>query len=368
MSKNPNPYERNQQQRILTVILSVIFAATFILGAINLRFQTWASVITLFGLSIFCIPAFLLNSRGYTTISAAFISVLALAVININVYEGDGIRDFGLLAYPIFITIGALFFGKRAIPVFTLGAAVSVTAMMFLEFSGYVQPAIGQPRTSDLITILILFGLASTIVWVTIGTMENNLRRLKESEAELLATYELTLEAWAKVMELRDSETEGHSRRLVELSTRLARALGVGKEEITHLRRGALLHDIGKLAVPDTILLKPAALDENDRRIIQKHPGLAKDLLAGIPFLQPSISVVYSHHERWDGKGYPQGLRGEDIPLLARIFAVVDSWDALGSDRIYRPAWPREKIMNYLKENAGSIFDPHIVNVFLKII
>ena len=181
-------------------------------------------------------------------------------------------------------------------------------------------------------------------------------------------TYELTLEAWAKVMELRDRETEGHSRRLVELSSRLARALGLSEEEISHLRHGALLHDIGKLAVPDSILLKPAALDEGERKIIQEHPTFGKELLQGVPFLHPSTSIVYGHHERWDGKGYPQGLKRDEIPLLARIFAVVDSWDALNADRVYRPRWPREKIVRYLRENAGHIYDPQVVEAFLTII
>jgi len=169
-------------------------------------------------------------------------------------------------------------------------------------------------------------------------------------------------------MEYRDRETEGHSRRLVELSTRLARALGISGEEIVQLQRGALLHDIGKLAIPDDILLKPAALNENEKRVIQKHPVYAKQMLAGIPFLQPSISVAYSHHEHWDGGGYPEGLKGEQIPMLARIFTVVDTWDALSAERVYRPAWPAEEIVSYLKQNAGIIYDPHIVEVFLGIL
>jgi len=205
-------------------------------------------------------------------------------------------------------------------------------------------------------------------VWVIVDAMEKNLLRVKHSEEELLETYDMTLEAWARVMELRDRETEGHSRRLVELSTRLARAVGCTEEQIVQLRRGALLHDIGKLSVPDNILLKPGSLNEAERISIERHPQLARDLLAGIPFLESSISVVYSHHERWDGKGYPQGLKGEEIPLLARIFAVVDNWDALGSDRVYRPAWSTEQISAYLRENSGTIFDPNIAEAFLNIV
>jgi HD-GYP domain-containing protein (c-di-GMP phosphodiesterase class II) len=198
--------------------------------------------------------------------------------------------------------------------------------------------------------------------------IENYLNRIKESEAELTRNYDLTLEAWANVLEYRDVETEGHSRRLVELSTRLAQALGVSEEEITHLRRGALLHDIGKLAIPDNILLKPAALDDAERKTLQQHPVYAKQMLNGISFLLPSMDVAYSHHEHWDGSGYPEGLKAEAIPFMARIFAVVDQWDALLSDRPYRKAWSREDVIAYLQENSGKIFDPRIVEAFLVLV
>jgi putative nucleotidyltransferase with HDIG domain len=198
--------------------------------------------------------------------------------------------------------------------------------------------------------------------------MEKNLERVKESEAELRQTYDLTLEAWAKVLEYRDKETEGHSRRLVELSTRLAKALGLSPEDVTHLGRGALLHDIGKLAIPDEVLLKPGELNDSERTLMQQHPVYAKQMLSRVTFLQPSVEVAYSHHERWDGLGYPEGLKGEEIPLSARIFAVVDQWDALTSDRPYRKAWTKEKVLAYFQENAGKIYDPKIVDVFLTII
>jgi HD-GYP domain-containing protein (c-di-GMP phosphodiesterase class II) len=155
---------------------------------------------------------------------------------------------------------------------------------------------------------------------------------------------------------------------LVELSTRFAQALGLTAEAITHLRRGALLHDIGKLAIPDDILLKPGALNEAERKLLQQLPIYAKQMLSQVSFLQSSVEVAYSHHERWDGLGYPEGLKGEAISLSARIFAVVDQWDALTSDRPYRKAWTRENVIAHIKENAGKIYDPEIVNVFLTII
>lgn len=215
--------------------------------------------------------------------------------------------------------------------------------------------------------MVILLLAATAMIWIIVENIERDLERVEASEAELRKNYDLTLEAWAKVLEYRDRETEGHSRRLVELSTQLGQALGLSEEEIANLRRGALLHDIGKLAIPDQILLKPATLDESEREIIQNHPLIAKQMLAEISFLQPAISVAYSHHEQWDGQGYPERLKEKEIPLLARIFAVVDSWDALYSDRPYRQAWPVEEIRTYFKENAGIKFDPQIVEVFLRI-
>jgi HD-GYP domain-containing protein (c-di-GMP phosphodiesterase class II) len=233
---------------------------------------------------------------------------------------------------------------------------------------GYLQPTVGPSNFGTLGPFVMLLLAAAAVFWVVVGNVEKNLERAKESEAELRRNYDLTLAAWAKVLEYRDRETEGHSRRLVELSTRLAKALGLSTEEIVNLQRGALLHDIGKLAIPDDILLKRGTLTEAERSILQHHPIYAKQMLSPIAFLQPCVDVAYSHHERWDGLGYPERLKGEEIPLSARVFTVVDQWDALTSDRPYRSAWTREAVITYLQENAGKIFDPKIVDVFLSIL
>ena len=143
---------------------------------------------------------------------------------------------------------------------------------------------------------------------------------------------------------------------------------GFNEKEIEHLQRGALLHDIGKLAIPDNILLKPGKLTKKEFKIMQKHPAYGREFLKGISFLEPVIPVVYSHHERWDGNGYPDGLKGEQIPLSARIFSIVDNWDALNSDRPYRKAWHREDVVQYIAENTGIMFDPNITKRFLEMI
>ena len=189
---------------------------------------------------------------------------------------------------------------------------------------------------------------------------------LQSSNSELMMAYDETIEGWSRAMDLRDKETEGHTQRVTELTLRLAGSMGFRGEELVHIRRGALLHDIGKMGVPDDILRKPGALTDEEWGIMRKHPQFAYDMLAPIIYLRPAIDIPYCHHEKWDGTGYPRALKGEQIPLAARIFALVDVWDALCSDRPYRKAWPEDKVRSHIQEQAGKHFDPHIVEVFLK--
>jgi len=190
---------------------------------------------------------------------------------------------------------------------------------------------------------------------------------LERSNLDLVMAYDTTLEGWSKALDLRDKETEGHSRRVTEMTVRLARALGVHNSDLPHIRRGALLHDIGKMAIPDSILLKAGPLTGEEWEIMRRHPLYAYELLRPIDFLRLAIIIPYSHHEKWDGTGYPRGLKGETIPMAARIFAVVDVWDALSAERPYRPAWAREKVLAYISQEAGAHFDPRIVAAFLKL-
>jgi response regulator RpfG family c-di-GMP phosphodiesterase len=190
-------------------------------------------------------------------------------------------------------------------------------------------------------------------------------QNLQQSNADLVVAYNATIAGWSRALDLRDKETEGHTRRVTEMTLKLAEAMGLPESELVHIRRGALLHDMGKLGVPDHILLKPEPLDEDEWAVMRKHPQYAYDLLQHIDFLRPALDIPLSHHEKWDGTGYPRGLRGEQIPLAARIFAVVDVWDALCSDRPYRPAWPQEKVREHLQSIAGSHLDARVVERFL---
>ncbi len=181
-------------------------------------------------------------------------------------------------------------------------------------------------------------------------------------------THDQTLAGWAKALEYHDEETSGHSQRVTKMTVELAERVGVSGRELNHIRRGALLHDIGKMAVPESILLKNGSLSDDEWKVVKLHPTRARDLLKDIPFLKPALDIPYGHHERWDGSGYPEGLSKEDIPFAARIFAVVDVWDALTSDRPYRKAWAKEKTRDYIRKESGRLFDPQIVQVFLELI
>ncbi|MGD0174517.1 MAG: HD domain-containing phosphohydrolase [Anaerolineales bacterium] len=199
-------------------------------------------------------------------------------------------------------------------------------------------------------------------------TSSLQVRHLERTILELNIAYDYTIEAWTRALDLRDKEPPGHTQRVVELTVRMAKALGIKASDITNMQRGALLHDIGKLALPDIVLHKTSPLNEQDWIIIRRHPQIAYDLLSPIAFLYPALDIPHYHHEKWDGTGYPYKLQGEQIPLAARIFTVVDVYDSLTSDHIYRKAWSKEKTRDYIREQAGKYFDPRIVELFLKTI
>jgi HD-GYP domain-containing protein (c-di-GMP phosphodiesterase class II) len=191
---------------------------------------------------------------------------------------------------------------------------------------------------------------------------------LQHSTLELGLAYDSTIEGWSRAMDLRDRETEGHTQRVTEMTVMLAKALGVSDKDLVHVRRGALLHDVGKVGVPDNVLLKQGELSEEEWRVMRKHPQYAYEMLSPIAYLKPALDIPYCHHEKWDGTGYPRGLKGEQIPLAARFFAVVDVWDALTTDRPYRGAWNPKQAREYVREQSGKHFDPEVVRVFLRMI
>lgn len=189
---------------------------------------------------------------------------------------------------------------------------------------------------------------------------------LQRSNFDLAMAYDATIEGWSRALDLRDRETEGHTQRVTDMTLRLARKMGLSQQQLVLIRRGALLHDIGKMGVPDHILHKPEELNEEEQTIMRQHPQLAYDMLEPIAYLRDALNIPFCHHEKWDGSGYPRGLSGTQIPLEARLFAIVDVWDAITTDRPYRKGWPREKALEYMREESGKYFDPRLLEIFLQ--
>jgi len=231
---------------------------------------------------------------------------------------------------------------------------------------GVLEVFLRTPRSPDQEWLDFLESLAGQAsIAVDMAELFEDLQR---SNMELRLAYETTLEGWVRTLDLRDKETEGHTVRVAEVAVDLARHLNISDEDLIHIRRGALLHDIGKMGIPDEILNKPGPLTQKEWVIMRRHPEYAYELLYPITYLRRALEIPYNHHERWDGSGYPRGLREEEIPFSARIFSVVDVWDALISNRPYRKAWSKEEARRYLKEQAGMQFDPRIVEQFLQLV
>ncbi|MFL5605839.1 MAG: HD-GYP domain-containing protein [Gemmatimonadaceae bacterium] len=236
--------------------------------------------------------------------------------------------------------------------------------LVSLSFAGIEGP-------SAVVAILLASGLGA--YWIARRSQRPagsrpRLEWHRQSKVEERRAYDVDLEAWARRSDERVGREEGHSRRVAALAVQLARELGLDDAAVTNVRRGALLHDIGMLGIPASLLLKPAPLTMAEREIVEQHPVIARDLLLDDPLLEPILAIPYSHHERWDGEGYPLGLAGDAIPLAARLFTVVDHWSALTTDRPFRRAWPRSAALGYLRCSAGSVFEPRIVDAFLRVL
>ena len=233
-----------------------------------------------------------------------------------------------------------------------------------------IQTTSGERKTvtQTIFTIKTAGGYRIGSIVLDITERKHAEEALQQANQNLRLSYDATIEGWSNALDLRDKETEGHTQRVIDLTMELAREMGISEADWIHVRRGALLHDIGKMGVPDHILLKPDELTDEEWQIMRQHPVYAYNLLSRIDFLRPALDIPRYHHEKWDGFGYPDGLKGEQIPLAARIFAIVDVWDALISDRPYRKAWSEKKALDYICKQSGQYFDPKIVEKFLKLI
>ena len=351
--------EKFQKSRFLHIILIVFSFASVLLGVQNSKGNTNLDII-LFSIAVICLLCIPLNKRGYYTAVAGFVYVLFLTTITFSLIDGVGLMDAGMLAYPVFIIFSAFLFSTHVALVSTILSIGSIYLVLVLDQQGRLNPPVFSAESQFINVSILLIAVGISIVVVT-----QNWRKVL---VNLNQAYDSTLEGWAKALELRDKETEGHSKRVTNLALDVAQHLGFAWEDLIHFRRGALLHDIGKMAISDEILQKPGPLTPDERKLIEAHPEQAKTMLEGIPYLQRALEIPYCHHERLDGSGYPQGLAGEEIPFSARIFAVVDVWDALTSDRPYRKAWSEEEALSYIRDNSGILFDPLCVDAFLEVI
>ncbi len=267
------------------------------------------------------------------------------------------ISDIAAVEDPVLSELcQAIMDGMRACTCIPLKTAEATVGLLFFAFRTPRTPTADEIR---LLTAIAEMGGAA----IHRTTLHEQTER---HAAELALAYDTTLEGWARALELRDEVTEGHTRRVTELTLRLARAMNLPEVELIHIRRGALLHDIGKMGISDTILLKPGPLSAREEVAMRLHPDYAYAMLSPIAFLRQALDIPYCHHEKWDGTGYPRRLKGEQIPLAARIFAIADVWDALTSDRPYRSAWPPQKVLEHIREQSGRHFDPSVTDVFLQ--
>jgi len=362
----------------LIILISVIYLILLgILDGIGSNIFLWVAFVVV----ILILTRVGVQRRKVQAVSPLIFGLFWALITGIILFLENGLRAPIYIAIQLFLIVYAgLLHGRKVVIVISaLSIGVSgIVAYMESEGIFLTEPKIPDIRFSiiglSIFVIAIGFLITKTMenLQLSISMFRDEARTRYESEQqvkllnqELEVAYETTLEGWARALELRDKETEGHSRRVTDLTIRMAKKFDFDEIAIRNVYYGALLHDVGKMGIPDEILNKPGALTPEEREIINQHPVYAFDMLKDIEYLQPAISIPYSHHENWDGTGYPQKLRGKEIPLPARIFSIVDNWDALTSDRPYRKAWPKEEVFNYIKEQSGKKFDPQVVEVFI---
>jgi HD-GYP domain-containing protein (c-di-GMP phosphodiesterase class II) len=359
------PRYRDEYQNVHAKFLHIALWFTFFMAiyfALINEASTRAAFVLLAASSLL---GLLLNYLHYYFLSACIPVVMGTLALFFNFYDGLSLYDPGIVALPLLIILASFLFGSRMIYQVALVNILAVLLLAYLERTGVITPR-AIASNERVIIILILVTFAAVLQKNILLNWEQTVASARRSEQRVRDAYVLTLEGWAKTLEFHDRETLGHSQRVTDLCLHLAQAIGIhDQQELEYIRWGALMHDIGKLAIPFSVLHKAGELSGEEWGIMRRHPLVAEELLGNIDFLGPALSIPRSHHENWDGSGYPRGLAGEEIPLHARLFAVVDNWDALTSDRPYRSAWSREITIEYLRAQCGKKFDPQIVDVFI---
>ncbi|RPI94336.1 MAG: HD domain-containing protein [Chloroflexi bacterium] len=345
------------RQKLLRVLLFMCFGIIAVLTVVNLiewvrdPLAEWGTYNLIsdgiaLGILLFLYQA---NRKGFVSLAGWLFGLIVISTIPISYPVSSINQTFLILALPV------------AISSFVIQPWASfIFACLVLIFYNFTLLQYPDAFQYDMYSLLAVCMLAVGSYLIS--------SILNKAISDAVRAYDETIQGWAKALEMRDSETMGHSQRIVELTLLLARELGVKGIDLFHIRRGALLHDIGKMGIPDAILHKPGRLSDEEWIIMRKHPVYARDYLSRVAYLASALDIPYSHHEKWDGTGYPQGLKGGQIPIAARIFAVVDVWDALTSQRSYMETWSKEQALAYIQEQAGRQFDPRVVDAFIDLV
>jgi len=355
----------------LAIVVVLPAYAVSVIQSINMG--KWQPAVVMTAVYIVIIVVAILKRLDYKVRGWVFVAVgYLMAITNLTTFGLEGSGRVYLMGMPI---MAFILVGNRAGWITTVLSVLIYGAFSLLANSGildtWMMPLTDRTGTVFWITGGVTLAMILVVTVVLVIRMNrfllNSLKAERQSSAELERTYDKTLEGWAHALELRDIETAGHCHRVCEITKRLAGKAGLENGGLVDLHRGSLLHDIGKMGIPDSILLKPGKLTGEEFRQMQEHTTYAYDLLAHIPYLIKALDIPYCHHEKWDGTGYPRGLKGSGIPLSARVFSVVDVYDALISDRPYRMAWSEEQALAYIKERSGTEFDPSVVEAFTKL-
>jgi putative nucleotidyltransferase with HDIG domain len=354
--------------RIILYLLIITALSSLAIGFVyDLFYGIDQTTISLDGLAVACLILLVVYSFGYHQTAGFFLSLVVSAVLTFNISVGNAIYDEAMLGYPLIIVFTGLLFGKLAVALMTGITAGQILLVYLLARRGLVSAFNGlMPVTFEQTATSILIMVATgMMLWVVIDIIERTVRKLLQAEREMENTYDLTLEAWAQALELRGREPSGHSRRVSAMSVRFAHWLGFDREKTKHVRRGALLHDIGKMGIPEEILLKRGPLTEEEWQVVSQHPLLATEIFKDVPYLQEALEIVRYHHEQPDGQGYPFKLQDEDIPDSAKLFSIVDNWDILRSYRSHNRVWGKQEILEYITSEAGKKFDSKMAESFI---